>query len=266
MLNIPKEHPLGPGGNFFFSELVRRYGYVHCDVTETYEIFNDGSCTFSQTELVYIDPEHEGYRRKLISPVPFEVQPEVVYRGYIVPRLTVDLDADILTWLEIMKTKTPCPEFKVPKDQGWLDNKKTAVIDITWDVLDHPLRPDDAFFFFIETKGKMAAGTFNGPLNPGKDHWSRKLTKPCLRAKTIISLSPSAYQAYFTKREFSARQDDRVQPRESARFLSLQTIGVEDGRTISIDLRNGLPGISYRADWLVKLPTQPFSQEELPFS
>jgi hypothetical protein len=256
LLNIRKEHPLGPGGNFFFSELVRRYGYVDCDVVETYEIFNDGSCNFTQTELAYIEPNLKGYRRRFISPVAFVVKPEVTYRGYIVPRLTLDLHTDLAVWRSIMATAEPLQEFTVPLSQSWHDGGKIAVIDITWDIEDHNLSANDAFFFSIRTTGSMGADTFNGPLNPGKDHWSRSLKKPCLRAQTTISLSKDANRAFLTKREFTARQDDRLQPRESARFLALQSKGVENGRTITIDLINGLPGVSYRADWEVRLPTQ----------
>jgi hypothetical protein len=271
-LRMTNEPSLPPGGARLFAELIKRYGYGDCNVEEKYFVSPDGSARLEQSETAYLGWKKEvAYVRRISCEQPFLEPPQVVsMHAYVIPALSANLEQDLKNWQSRKLEYPKVRDWEITRNVTFSDDtKKSAFITVSLPV--EQLRSDQAYLLEISIAAKWPAKTFRGALCPGADWWSRKPQKPCYEAQTVIALEGGPNQVVIGRVSLEASQDEygKKIPHtpETERFRRLQHLqssaspsrnGVpEDGQSLTIKLRYGLPGVRYKAGWeVIEYPSQ----------
>ena len=259
------EPALAPGGPRLFAEMIRRYGFGEIFTQEQFLIEADGSGVLIQEELVYIGKgKVPAHIRHMFADVPFVQEPDILWRkAFIVPVLGASIEEDQKKW-GIEEDFDPLLERDVKYEKSWLDSQKVAVITVT--LPDDRLRDDQAYVLKMKTRARFEKGNFKVPGVADPHDWcNRTLSRPCYKAQTEIRLQPSIQSALFDNVTFKVTQKEQgviyAHQQETVRFCKEQewkaTSGQprtwngvpEDGRSLTINLKEGLPGASYQIEW-----------------
>jgi hypothetical protein len=273
LLPFSSEPQLAPAGSRLFADLIRRYGHGDCEIHELFDINEDGSVDFKTEEIVYVGPgKVVPYFRLLLCDVDFLEMPKIQsVSAFKVREMSANIEYDLAAWKTSKGILEEIPRNEINTQVGYFDgNRKSAAVHI--DVGKSVLKQNEAYLICVTITSHMEKGAFKCAEKPGRDSWSRKLLKPCYLAVTTYRLLPDS-KAHFRMSDFKVLQEEHRKPvaheRETNRFLQLQLaqdreardagvpcyhgISKEDGKTLRVKLRQGLPGAEYKVSWEVTL-------------